>query len=121
MVYNQTMEFYNWMTRKYLEWRGDAIGREKSITQFAKYIGVSQQLMTEWLREGGNIPRDKKKINKLVEKYGDEVFVVLGLVTPEIGARIEKLREDYYASTDKDGRLKLVEDFFSEIGVNSNR
>jgi len=76
------MDFYDWITRKYVEWRGPAIGREKTITEFSKYIGVSQQVMSEWMKRGGSIPRSQKTINKLVVIYGREVYDVLGLEFP---------------------------------------
>ena len=28
------MEFKDWITKKYLDWRGDAIGRDRSIKNF---------------------------------------------------------------------------------------
>jgi hypothetical protein len=76
------MDFSEWILRKYLNWRGDSIGNDKSITQFAKIIGVSQSLMTQWMKKGGKVPSSQKYITALANVYGDEVYTVLGLPVP---------------------------------------
>lgn len=86
------VEFHNWITRKYVEWRGSAIGHERSISEFAEYIGVSQQLMSGWMKPGGMVPRSQKSINKLVAVYGAaEVYEALGLDAPK--SQDEELRQ----------------------------
>lgn len=77
MIYNSVVNYKEWITQKYVEWRGNAVGRERSITDFAEYIGVSQQLMNDWLNKGKK-PRSQETIGKLAAIYGDEVYGVLG-------------------------------------------
>lgn len=89
MIYNLVVEFSDWITQKYVEWRGDAIGRERSITEYAKYLGVSQQLMSNWMKKGGKVPRSIEMINKLVAAYGNEVYDVLGLEIPTGNAQLD--------------------------------
>lgn len=76
------MEFSEWLTKKYIDWRGDAIGQEKSITKFAEMLGVTQSLMTQWLKKGGKVPTSQKYISALIRNYGVEVYDVLGLPRP---------------------------------------
>ncbi len=76
------MQFYEWITKKYIQWRGDAVGRDRTVKDFADWIGVSNQLMSYWMRKDGIIPRHQKTINKLVSKYGPEVYDVLGIPRP---------------------------------------
>lgn len=80
MFYNTGVKFSGWITQKYVEWRGDAIGNERSITDFARMIGVTQQLMNTWM--SGATPKSLKSIQALVLIFGDEVYDVLGLERP---------------------------------------
>jgi hypothetical protein len=77
------MKFNDWLTQKYVEWRGDAIGRDRSIKEFADWVDVSNQLMSDWMKLNGKIPKHKKTIDKLVTKFGPEVYDLLGLVQPD--------------------------------------
>lgn len=79
---NISMEFSDWLTRKYVSWRGEATGHDRSISEFAEWVGVSQPLMSAWMKQKGKTPRSPKTINKLVEKFGGEVYDVLGLASP---------------------------------------
>jgi hypothetical protein len=78
------MEFSDWITKKYIAWRGDAIGQDRSITEFAKLIGVSQSLMSQWMKKGGKQPTSTKHINNLIDKYGDDAYGILGINPPAV-------------------------------------
>ena len=73
--------FRDWINRKYREWRGDKIGREGGVSAYARYINVSQQVMDGWLR--GTVPQDETNILLLYDKYGDEVYEILGRTITE--------------------------------------
>lgn len=75
------MDFKEWITQKYREWRGDAVGRERSIKDFAKWVDVSQSLMSEWM-SGKIIPTHQSSISKLVHRFGNEVYTVLRFEPP---------------------------------------
>ena len=75
------MKFSDWITHKYVEWRGNAIGREKSIKNFAEYVGVSQPLMSKWMKPDGSIPDSQETISKLIARFGSEVYDILN-ITP---------------------------------------
>ena len=71
-----------WINNKYLEYRGPAIGNEKSITEFAEeYIGVPQQVMDTWLK--GTKPRKYEYIVALIKRYGDEIYDILEMKKPD--------------------------------------
>ncbi|MBA4375804.1 MAG: hypothetical protein C0401_06490 [Anaerolinea sp.] len=76
------MDFSDWITKKYIEWRGDAIGQERSITKFAEMLKVPQSLMTQWLKKGGKVPTSQKYISLLVKEYGVEAYDILGIPRP---------------------------------------
>jgi hypothetical protein len=78
------MEFSEWITKKYIVWRGNAIGQDRSITEFGAWLKVSQSLMSQWMKKDGKIPESAKHINNLVEKFGIEVYGILGLDTPNL-------------------------------------
>jgi transcriptional regulator with XRE-family HTH domain len=76
------VDFSNWITQKFIDWRGDRHGRGSSVADFALLFGASQQLVSDWMRKGGKKPRAAKYINALAAVYGDEVYEVLGLRKP---------------------------------------
>jgi hypothetical protein len=50
LIYNcfvDKAEWKKWINGKYLDYRGNAIGNDKSITQFAEeYLGVPEQVVS---------------------------------------------------------------------------
>lgn len=106
------MEFSEWITRKYVEWRGNAVGRERSITDFAQYIDVTQPTMSGWMN--GSIPKRHEMIVKLVNVYGPEVFAVLGLDQPD--PIFDELHRLFYKMTpeQRDRYLGLARNILSE-------
>ncbi len=82
------MDFYDWIKKKYSDWSGG----KKSENQFAVYIGISQATLNAWMNKTRGIPTSKKIINKLVERYGDEVYDVLGLTRPDIRDLLIEMR-----------------------------
>ncbi len=85
MLYNIAMRFDEWITRKYLLFRGNAIGREGSISEFAKFLGIPQPILSGWMKKGGKIPKSHKYISALARIYGDEVFDILGIEKTDYG------------------------------------
>ena len=75
------MEWKEWIARKYLEWRGDKIGSDGSISAFSRWLGVSQKTVNSWINEGV-VPRSASTINLLVARFGGEVYDVLDLRPP---------------------------------------
>ncbi len=106
------MEFGDWITQKFLEWRGSAYGREGTIVEFAKEVGVSEKVMSSWMKKGGKKPRSTENINKLVAKFGPEVYVILGLPVPDgILSRYELNVEQYQKI------MEIIESYLTEIGA----
>ena len=83
-------EFSEWITGKYLEWRGDKIGREGTVSAFARYVGVDQSIMSYWM-SGRNTPDSAKSINMLVSRFGGEVYDVLD-ITPAVNVEEEDIK-----------------------------
>lgn len=108
------MKFNDWITEKYVDWRGNAIGRERSIKEFSDWIGVSNQLMTYWMMQDGKIPKHKKTIDKLVNKFGSEVYVVLEIPSPPLF--IQKLEAIYDKLTpeQRQSLSKRISDILSD-------
>ncbi|MEN6624257.1 MAG: hypothetical protein ABFD50_22260, partial [Smithella sp.] len=72
------MEFSDWITKKYIEWRGDSFGHEKTISDFAKWMGVSQSVMSYWMKKNGKVPDTQKSISKIAKRYPD-IYEILEL------------------------------------------
>ena len=77
-----TVKFGEWITKKYIQWRGDAVGHERTITDFAQELGVSQPLLSQWMA-GDKIPRSRNSISQLVKMFGNEAYIALGLPVPD--------------------------------------
>lgn len=57
------------------------MGRGGSVSAFARWVGVKQQVMNSWINEGA-IPDAAKSINALVDRFGGEVYDILNLTPP---------------------------------------
>ena len=75
------LSFSDWITKKYIDWRGDAIGQQKSISEFSDMLGVPQSLMSQWMRSAGKIPTSQKYIDILLNRYGEEAWEALGFAS----------------------------------------
>lgn len=76
--YNRFVEWQSWITSKYLLWRIDKPGRRGSASQYARLLGISPQLLSDWMNKGQS-PREPEIIKKLFDFFGDEVYSILGL------------------------------------------
>ena len=109
-----SVEFSEWITRKYIEYRGNAIGHERTVREFAEdYIGISQPLMSDWMKRGGKVPRAQMTINKLVNKYGMEVYRILKINPPD---PLKLLQEEFDSLPPDDlkTRIKRVREVLDE-------
>ena len=72
--------FRDYVREKFADWRGK--GRD-TLVDYAAYIGVSQQVMSNWYN--GKLKRrpDPETYGRLVEKYRYEVYDYLCLPRPE--------------------------------------
>ena len=73
------MTFRQFLQLKFLEWQQQSGGRKK-VWEFAEWIGVSQSTISMWWN-GKRLP-EGENITKLVDKFGMEVYDVLGLPRP---------------------------------------
>ncbi|BCY18655.1 hypothetical protein hrd7_25040 [Leptolinea sp. HRD-7] len=74
-----SMDFHKWIKEKYTNWSDSG---KKSVSQFAAYLEISQPTVNAWIGETRGQPQTREIINKLVAKFGDEVYEVLGLSAP---------------------------------------
>ena len=83
-LYNREMmgqrEFATWLESKFVSWMGET-GKRRTLTDFAKYLGVSQSLLSHWLN-GRYLP-DRQNVSKIAERLGSEVYDLLGLQRPD--------------------------------------
>jgi len=126
------MEFRDWITKKYIEWRGET---RNSVQQFSLYLGISQSTVSAWINGTRGIPTSKKIISKLFEVYGDEIFSILGYDDPDsekidISSLPEDLQERFRTAmseideaiksraglVDSEDTSRLVRETFSKYG-----
>ena len=82
-----SVEFRIWLTEKYVEWRGDKVGHNSSVSSFAEYIGTKQQLMSGWMN--GDYAPAKANIDKLANKLGYEIYDILDIPQDERPTRAD--------------------------------
>ncbi|MCD4751911.1 MAG: helix-turn-helix domain-containing protein [Anaerolineaceae bacterium] len=70
------MEFKTYINKKFLEYEHQCGGR-KTITEFAEFLGVSQQSLSNWMN-GTNAPSRQKSVELLASIFGPEVYDVIG-------------------------------------------
>lgn len=87
VIYNLVVDFKEWITQQYLEWRGDAYGRTNTVSDFADYLDVKQQMVSSWMN--GNSKPSLKSINKLAFRLGYEVYDVLEIPEDERPVRYD--------------------------------
>ena len=73
------MEFKDWLVEQYVAWRGNAYGNERSIRDFAKYIGVSQGVISHWM--SGKRTPSTGSLLKIAQKF-PRVYESLGVSPP---------------------------------------
>jgi hypothetical protein len=102
--YNLLMEFHEWIYKKFVVWRGEASGREGSRAEFARWLDISDKSLYQYFLSAGQVPKSKKIIDKLVKKYGQEVYDVLNIIPPP--DFIQKLETIYYKLEDNEPRQR---------------
>ena len=109
------MDFSDWITRKYIEWRGDAIGQERSITKFADKLNVTHSLMTQWMQKGGKVPTSQKYISILINNFGVEAYDILGIPRPSQEDVLSGLPSDFASS------VRSALDEIRSSGINNGK
>lgn len=72
------MEWKEWINQKFVLWRGDEIGNEGSVSAWSRWLGIKQQTVNSWIREGKK-PDSLNSVSALVARYGGEVYDILGI------------------------------------------
>jgi hypothetical protein len=123
MLVDQKQTFKEWINKIFVEWRGDS---RKSVTDFARDLNVSQQVMNGWLNYG-SIP-SSKNLFAIAEKF-PEIYDVLDLPRPElspVNARLLLEASKDLSRSAKDAGIdindpafeKLFIEIFSKHGIN---
>ncbi len=73
-------DFGKWLTGKYLLWQVE-LGERKTLTDFAGFLGVSPSTVSAWM-QGDHKPKSNQNVARLADKFGYEVYDLLGLPQP---------------------------------------
>ena len=108
------MNFSEWLEKKFLEWQNQ-IGKRKTLTAFAKHLGISQPLLSRYLNDG--VMPGIDKIPFLAEKLGPEVYEFVNLDTPADPA-IRELQAAYNVlpPEEKQEIMQIILDFAERHG-----
>jgi transcriptional regulator with XRE-family HTH domain len=88
------MDYNRWLMDKFVEWERKK-GQRQSYSAFARYLGVKQSSLSQWL--AGNYPPSRENVEKLAEKLGPEIYDIMGMERPD--PDIEQLVRLYSAAT----------------------
>ena len=80
MAIIRCVKFSQYLEMKFLEWQTKG-GKRKTVVEFADYIGVKQQTLSKWWNSDGK--PEGENVRKLADKFGLEVYDVLGLPRPD--------------------------------------
>lgn len=122
------------MRKKFSEWRGET---RNSLVDYAGYIGVSHQVMANWYNGKLKKRPSPEMYSRLIEKYGNDVYDVLGLPRPqsdedllaefpaEWRERFLRARREYTAELAKQGITtdtpeaeQIITDALTRHGIN---
>jgi transcriptional regulator with XRE-family HTH domain len=106
------MKYNDWLINKFGEWERKT-GRRQSYSAFARYLGVKQSSLSQWL--AGNYPPADDNLRKIANKLGFEIYDILGIARPdpldEFQAWLESLAENDQAQA-----LDRLEDVLRKRG-----
>lgn len=72
--------FRQFLEHKFLAWQ-QQVGGRKTVKQFAEYLGVGQTTVSSWWNN--NRKPEGENLLKLANRFGLEVYDVLGLPRPD--------------------------------------
>lgn len=125
-----SMEFVTWINQVFSNWRGSS---RRTVSDFAKFIGVKQPVMSDWLNGKIKSPPSSESISKIADKF-PEVYQILGMSIPQQSIDLDNLPPKYqYIRTaineasrqirarnipnDSDEAEEIVKEVFAQYGM----
>jgi len=101
------------LNRKFLEWQSSS-GKRQSIRSFAKYLNVKETSLSGWIN--ADILPEGDNLIKLSNKFGYEIYDIMGLDRPD--KRLRELQAEYDAIPEdhKDDMLEVIRRWMREQG-----
>lgn len=112
------VEFKDWLRGKFLEWE-KGTGKRQSYSAFARYLGVKQSTVSQWL--SGNYPPSRENVKLLAQKLGYDVYIALGLVRPDRQLRELQAYYDAVPEDKREGLLRVVKDYVRSVREHRNK
>lgn len=78
--YNGSMTFGEWLTAQFLEWRMNYEPVKPSVSDWAKFLGVTQQHLSGWMND--KYKPGRSNLEKLAINLGPEVYDAIGMTRP---------------------------------------
>lgn len=80
--------WYNFANDTFVEWRGPT---RKTLSDFARFLGLPRSVVSQSMNKNGKLPRDIKTITAWVNRFGEQVYDVLGMPRPDSQAAFDSL------------------------------
>ncbi|MBW8009714.1 MAG: hypothetical protein FVQ83_00545 [Chloroflexi bacterium] len=110
------MKFSSWLLKRYLEWQNE-LGKRKSVTDFAAWLGASQPVVSKYLNGKGEPGEDNAYLFYL--KYGEEVYEILDMEPPDFLLRYVQASWHLLPERAKEEIKKIVKKSLDERGRNT--
>lgn len=69
-----------WLEQEFLSWQAQQ-GESKTVTEFAKFLGVSRNTLNNWLNRGQNPEGDN--IGLIASRLGPGIYDAMGIPRPD--------------------------------------
>ena len=107
------MDWKEFIEKKYIDWRSDKRGNAGSQAAYARFLGISPQLLDKWINKGQRPTGEY--VAGLSQHFGLEIYEVLGLGNPIENDYRESLISFGLPSEYVDSLLSAREEYTKEL------
>jgi transcriptional regulator with XRE-family HTH domain len=83
--------YSDWLMQRFIEWERTK-PRRQSYTAFARYLGVNQSSLSQWL--AGTYPPSGENVEKIASKLGEEIYLLVGELPPAMKEELDRFGPD---------------------------
>lgn len=106
---NSEVPYKDWLMQKFVQWEKRQT-RRQSFSAFARYLGVSQSSLSQWM--AGTYPPTGDNIDKIAAKLGDEIYLLVGELPPKYKEQLANVPPEEQGKL-----LDLIAEFLRQTGI----
>jgi transcriptional regulator with XRE-family HTH domain len=80
LIENIRDRWFAFINKAFIIFRGDT---RRTVADLARELDVSQGLLSQWMQKDGKIPKSQASILKLANYFGEIVYVILEISSPD--------------------------------------